>query len=185
MNKLWCLFSDSAKEFKQVRNVAGIAMLLALNIVLSFFGSFYLFPWLRVGTSFIASAMIGMIYGPSVAMTTGVAGDIIGYLLKPVDGYFFGFTLTALLSGMIWGIFLYKNKMTWVRVILAKTTITIFLNCILNTVWQVILKGEGFEVLFWPRVGKNLILLPMEILVVYLVGKALNKGIERIPRLAA
>ena len=58
MNKVFCLFSDSAKEFRQVRNVAGIAMLLALNIVLSFFGSFYLFPWLRVGTSFIALSLI-------------------------------------------------------------------------------------------------------------------------------
>ena len=185
MNKVFCLFSDSAKEFRQVRNVAGIAMLLALNIVLSFFGSFYLFPWLRVGTSFIASAMIGMLYGPSVAMTTGVAGDIIGYLLKPVDAYFFGFTLTALLSGMIWGVFLYKNKITLVRVILAKTTITVFLNCILNTVWQVMLKGEGFGVLFWPRVGKNLLLLPLEIIAVYLGGKALSKGMERIPRRVA
>ena len=47
------------------------------------------------------------------------------------------------------------------------------------------LKGEGFGVLFWPRVGKNLLLLPLEIIAVYLVGKALSKGMERIPRRVA
>ena len=103
-------FRQSAQELKSVRTLTGVSMLLAMSIVISFVGSVRLTETLKIGLGYLITALLGMLYGPFTAAIAAGAGDIIKYLLKPDGAYFFGFTLTAMLGGMVYG-FLVPGKM--------------------------------------------------------------------------
>ncbi len=90
---------------------------------------------LKIGLGYLITALLGMLYGPFTAAIAAGAGDIIKYLLKPDGAYFFGFTLTAMLGGMVYGCFLYREKCTIFRAIASKSLISLLLNCCLNTFW--------------------------------------------------
>lgn len=85
------------------------AFLLALFIVLSRFASFQT-QFLVIGTSFIPLMMSAIWLGPKYSALVGGLGDLIGAILFPFGTYFPGFTISAAISGWIYGIFLYQNS---------------------------------------------------------------------------
>ncbi len=174
MNILCKKFQDSRKEFKSVRSLVGASLFLALDIVLVFV-RLDISPSLQIGFSFIAVALMGMMYGPVVAGLGAGLGDIIKFALKPAGPYFFGFTLNAILGGVIYGIFLYKNKEKLLNIAAAKTSVNILINLVLNTYWLSILYGKAFTVMLIPRVAKNILALPIEIFILYTFIKIVNK----------
>ena len=168
-------FRQSAQELKSVRTLTGVSMLLAMSIVISFVGSVRLTETLKIGLGYLITALLGMLYGP---FTAG-AGDIIKYLLKPDGAYFFGFTLTAMLGGMVYGCFLYREKCTIFRAIASKSLISLLLNCCLNPFWISLLYGMPFLGALGPRVIKNVVALPFEIILLYIVLNGMSKVVDR------
>ena len=167
-------FQHSAKEFQSSRTLAVTALLIALNIILDTLNiRIQITPQLRVGFGFLAIAVIGMLFGPVVAMTAGAASDFLGWVVNNGGGaYFPGFTLTAILAGCIWGLALYQKPLRWYRVLFAKLSINILLNILLNSVWLYLYYGKSFQLATLPlRIGKNLLLLPIEVLLTMAVGK--------------
>jgi len=79
-----------------------------------------------------------------------------------------------MLTGLVFGLFLYKKKLKLWRVIVSKACINIFLNLLLNTYWLAGLYGEGYLAMLPARLGKNLILLPLEVTLIFLVLKVVN-----------
>ena len=49
-----------------------------------------------------------MLFGPGVGGAVGALSDILGYAVRPTGPYFPGFTVTAALSGVIFGLLLGK-----------------------------------------------------------------------------
>lgn len=172
-------FRQSAQELKSVRTLTGVSMLLAMSVVISFTASVRLTETLKIGLGYLITALLGMMYGPFTAAIAAGAGDIIQYLLKPDGQFFFGFTLTAMLGGVVYGVFFYKERVTIVRAVAAKTTVTLFLNCLLNTVWISLLYGQPFTASLTLRVIKNVVALPIEIVLLYIVLNAMTKVIQR------
>ena len=171
-------FRQSAQELKQVRTLTGVAMLLAMSVVISFTASVRVTETIKIGLGYLITALLGMLYGPFTAALAAGAGDLIKYLLKPDGAYFFGFTLTAMLGGVVYGVFFYREKCTIPRAIASKATVSLLLNCLLNTVWVSWLYGMPFGAL-GPRVIKNLMALPFEIVLLYIVLNGMNKVIQR------
>ena len=172
-------FRQSAQELKSVRTLTGVSMLLAMSIVISFVGSVRLTETLKIGLGYLITALLGMLYGPFTAAIAAGAGDIIKYLLKPDGAYFFGFTLTAMLGGMVDGCFLYREKCTIFRAIASKSLISLLLNCCLNTFWISLLYGMPFLGALGPRVIKNVVALPFEIILLYIVLNGMSKVVDR------
>ena len=158
-----------------MRTLTGVSMLLAMSIVISFVGSVRLTETLKIGLGYLITALLGMLYGPFTAAIAAGAGDIIKYLLKPDGAYFFGFTLTAMLGGMVYGCFLYREKCTIFRAIASKSLISLLLNCCLNTFWISLLYGMPLG----PRVIKNVVALPFEIILLYIVLNGMSKVVDR------
>lgn len=96
----------SAREFKNLRSVVCMAMLLALRVVLSVY-SLTLTPTLRISVSFLAEVVVAYLFGPVPALTVGAFGDILQFFIKPTGPYFWGWTLSAGLAGLVYGVFLY------------------------------------------------------------------------------
>ena len=172
-------FRQSAQELKQVRTLTGVAMLLAMSVVISFTASVRVTETIKIGLGYLITALLGMLYGPFTAALAAGAGDLIKYLLKPDGAYFFGFTLTAMLGGVVYGVFFYREKCTIPRAIASKATVSLLFNCLLNTVWVSWLYGMPFLGALGPRVIKNLMALPFEIVLLYIVLNGMNKVIQR------
>jgi len=177
-------FVESAKELRKIYSIAGMAMLLALSIVLNQF-SIQLTPELKLGVGFVVTALLGMLYGPVAGGVAAGLGDVIKFIIKPTGPFFFGYTLNAILGGVIYGFFFYKGKPGLARSITAKAFINVFLNAMLGTLWSSMLYGKGFGALFEVRLGKNLLMLPVEIIVLFLVTTAVAKAAGQVQKRAA
>ena len=154
----------SAGELKNVRSLCGIAMLLAVAVALNY-TSFYILPTFKIGPGYIVTALLGTFYGPVAGGLAAGLGDIIKYLLKPEGTFFFGYTLNAMLGGVLYGLFLYKAKVSVLRCTLAKVIINLLVNAGLGTLWSSILYGKAFAVILPARLAANVIKIPFEVII--------------------
>ena len=99
-------------ENSNVKKLVEISLLIALEVILTRFCSIYT-GVLRIGFGFLPVAIIAMMYGPISAGVAYAIGDILGMMIFPCGSYFPGFTLTAFLTGVIYGVVLYKHPKTW------------------------------------------------------------------------
>ncbi len=159
-----------------------IALLMAMEIILTRFLSIST-PILRIGFGFLPIAVIGILYGPLWAGAAYAIGDIIGALLFPIGEYFPGFTLTAFLSGFVFGLILHKHEVTWKRSLIASCIVVLAFDLVLNTFWLSILYGNAFMVLLPTRILKVAFAIPVETMLIKLTwDRILSKG-RAIPRL--
>lgn len=153
-----------------------IAFLMALEIILTRFLSIQL-PIVRLGFGFLPVALMGILYGPLWAGATYALGDILGMLIFPSPfPYFPGFTLTALLVGIVYGLVLHNNQITWKRTLLATSIVCILLNLGLDTLWLYLTMDKAVVALMPARLLKCAIMLPVQTILIYtLWNKYLNK----------
>lgn len=172
----------SFRELRSLRVIIGAALLLAISVILDQF-TLELSPTLKIGFGFLVTGLCGMLYGPVVGGLMGGVGDILKFIIKPTGTFFFGFTLNAILAGILYGLFFYKNRVTVLRCVLCKALANAVINILLNTLWLSILMGKGFYALLVPRVTKNLIALPIEVFLLWLILSQLSKVFKQNPSL--
>jgi ECF transporter S component (folate family) len=128
-------------------------------------------------------ALTGFLYGPVVAMGAGAVCDVLSFFLNPTGGSFFpGFTLNAILGGLIYGMVLYQKPNKLWRAFVAKALVNLLLNVALGTLWLTLLYGNPYFVIVPARLIKNLVLLPIEAPIIYLVCGALQRAIPSLVR---
>lgn len=146
-----------------------MAFLIALEIILTRFCSINT-PILRIGFGFLPVAMMGALYGPIWGAIGYAVGDILGMLIFPSGVFFPGFTVTAILTGFVFGLFLHnKEKITWKNVLPASLIIILALNLLLDTFWLSIMMGDAFIVLLPTRIFKCAVMLPIHLILIPLV----------------
>ena len=158
---------------------------MAISVVLGYF-TLVLGDYIKIGFSGIAAQFVYYLFGPVVGGVFGGALDLLKYLIKPTGAFFPGFTLGAMVAGVLYGCILYKRPLTIRRVLVAELTVAIICNMLLGTLWLSMLYGKGFLVLLPMRVFKNLVMWPVNSILFYSVGKALEtSGVFRIIRTTA
>ncbi len=172
------MFLSSLRELKKIRGITTCALMIAVYVVLNFC-AVYITPSVKFTFTYLALAVMGMLVGPSAAFIGAGLADFLAYFLRPNPApIHFGIVLTTMLTGFVFGLFLYRKELKLWRVIAAKACINIFLNLLLNTYWLAGLYGEGYLAMLPARLGKNLILLPLEIALIFLVLKV-TKSVTR------
>lgn len=167
------------KKFN-VKKLVQISLLVALEIILTRFCSIQT-PIVRIGFGFLPVCIIAIMYGPLSAGVANAIADIMGVTLFSTGGFFPGFTLTAFLSGITYGLFLYNKPITWPRIIGAVLTTGLLLHLVLDTYWLSILMGKGFIALLPARILKQAIMIPVQTMAIGLVWK---KIIIRFPKIS-
>lgn len=144
----------SIQQLTVLALVVGLSIVLQGTLKLDFAGI------TQYGFSFIPNALLGVIFGPWVGFVAGAIADVISFFAFP-SGYpfFLGYTLTAALGPMLYGLFLYRKKLTIARIFIVVLVITVFLNIGLGTWWVAILRGKSFIALLPVRLAKNAISL--------------------------
>ena len=117
-----------------VKKLIQISLLIAIEVILTRFCSIQT-PIVRIGFGFLPIAIIGMMYGPLSAGVAYAIGDLLGVALFPTGSFFPGFTITAFLTGIVYGVFLYNKPKTWPRIIGAVLTVCLVINLGLDTLW--------------------------------------------------
>lgn len=156
-----------------------VALLVALDVILTRFLSIQT-QFLRIGFGFLPIAVAGIAYGPVWGFVCGAVGDILGMIIYPTAAYFPGFTLTAALTGVVFGLLLYNNKTSIARIIIASVIVCVFLNLMLDTLWLHIMYGDAFLAILPGRIIKCIINIPVYAIVIEVIW---GKGLSRIPQL--
>ena len=94
----------------------------------------------------------------------------------PKAAFFPGFTLTAFLTGVIFGLVLYKKPVTWKRTFVAALLVNVICSLCLDTVWLSMMYGDSFLVLLPARLLKAVIMIPLETVIIQVVWtRAISK----------
>lgn len=151
------------------RALAAMGLLLALEIVLSRFLS--ISAWnIKIGFSFVPVVIAAQLYGPIPAAIVAALGDFVGATLFPIGPYFPGFTLTAFLTGLVFGLFLHKKQGVG-RAAAAVGIVQLILGLLLNTYWISVLYGSPFVPLLATRAVQSAILSVVQFVTIRLLAK--------------
>ena len=170
-------FTDSFRALSRTRTITTAGLLLAIQMVLSSYGVIEVTDSLKISLAHLALTPTAILFGPVAASLQGALSDLLGFMLRPSGPYFPGFTLTAALLGVIYGMLLYKTKRSTWQIIAARVLVCLFVNIALNTIFLTMLYGPSRLATLPIRIVKNLIQLPIDCL---LLG-AVCKAVKRIP----
>ena len=155
------------KSTKQnIEMLVVLALLTALDVIMGRFLSINS-TFFKLDTSFIPMVIAAFFYGPIGGMAVAGLGDFIGALLFPFGPYMPHFTISAALTGVIFG-FALKGKPQLMKVMLAVIPSQIICSLMLNSLFLELLYGN---VIFWIRLVQTLLATPVQIIVTYLVIK--------------
>jgi ECF transporter S component (folate family) len=163
----------------RTRVVIFAGLLIAMYIILNYWLSIPLTPTIIVKFGFLPLSIMSMLVGPFFSGAAAAVGDVIGATSFPQGPFFLGFTVSAFVTGVIYGLFLYKKPKTMLRITLAVLCVTLFVDFGLNTYWLTLLYGKGFFVLLPGRVAKSLLMLPVQVTVIYTVWRYAGDLIEK------
>lgn len=151
--------------------------MIALSVVLSKLISINI-SFLRVGFGFLPIAVLAIMYGPVIAAIGYGVADLLGAWLLPTGTFFPGFTVSAVLTGLIFGWVLYKKEVTFVRALIASAIVCLTVNLLLNTWWLTFLIGKGFKVLLASRAVKEIVAIPVMAVLIVAIDKYVLKRIK-------
>ncbi|MGN1418966.1 MAG: folate family ECF transporter S component [Acutalibacteraceae bacterium] len=153
------------------------ALLIALQVVLSRWLSIQ--AWnLKIGFSFIPVVIAARLFGPLGSMAVYGIGDIVGTLLFPTGPYFPGFTLSAVICGLVYGLFLYK-KSSVLRIVLSVVINQFFCSFLLNSFWISYVYGSPYKALLATRWIQSLGMGVVMILVLVIALERICVPIEK------
>lgn len=176
MKKMAALFTDSAREFKNVRTICLCGVFAALAIVLSYVASIQIGDYIRIGFSGLPNEFVDFIFGPTVGSVFAAMLDILKYLLKPTGGFIPGLTLNAFLAGLVYGSFLYHKPIRFWRILVMKLVVGLGINVLLGTYWLSQYYGWSFFLRLPDRLVSNLIMWPVDTVALYLLLKAFERA---------
>ncbi|MBO4885976.1 MAG: folate family ECF transporter S component [Clostridia bacterium] len=161
------VFRESARAFRHTRSLVMAGMLLAVQVALGMVAAIPVGPNIRISFGYLALSSTGALLGPAVAPVNGALADLLGCLIHPTGPYFPGFTVTGVVSGLIYGLMLYRRDISLKRLLITKLLIDVVCNLLLNTLWLNMLYGKAFFALLPSRALKNLIQYPVDVLLLY------------------
>jgi len=174
MRKIKDLVISSCKEFKSARSIVLAAMFGAISMIINSF-SIMIGQIVKIDFVFLPNEFVHYLFGPIFGAVYGAVMDVLNYILKPQGAFFPGFTISAILIGILYGFILYKRPISLKRVIIANVIRVIFIDILLNTYWLTLLVGKAYMVLLSTRIIEKLIMFPIETILLFTVIKSVEK----------
>ena len=168
----------SMLELQRLPVLCFCGLMGAVAIVLGTVATIRIGDFLRIGFSSIPNQIVAYLFGPWIGACFGGAMDIIKWFINPTGEFFPGYTITAIVAGIIYGIFLYKRPVKLWRVIAAETCVKVFCNLGLNTLWVMMTTGNAFKAIMVPRIAANAGKLPADVIILMILLPVVNKVIK-------
>lgn len=176
----------AASELRDVRMLILAAIVIAVRVALNPF-AIPILPngVLEIKLSFWINAAGAMIYGPVVGALSGAVSDTLSCILFPQGPYFFPFIFVEMLGSFLFGIFLYRAKLSAGRIILSRIAVVTGCNLILNPLimipyYQIFYENSHYTLYsLILTLFKNLILLAPECLVLVVFLSAIVPALKQ------
>lgn len=173
------------QDMRRNKKIILAAVCLALRLVLSRFLSIKT-PIVVISFGFIPAALAAIYLGWKWTVLINVLGDLIGALLFPTGPFFIGYTISAGLAGLIYGLLLFKprpdaisERQFILRTVIAVVLIAVVINIGLNTFWISITAGKAFWPLLATRIVKELIMIPVQVSIIIVLEKVLRPTAQK------
>lgn len=157
-------------SLKNTKIITYSALLMALNVILSEHLSITT-EFIKFNFGFVPVVLAAILFGPKIGLIVAGLGDLIGFFVFPqVGAYFPGFSLTAALTGLVYGLCLYSEKTTiqgknlYLRATLAAFLVNGVLYTGLNSFWLGYLYGAPYIMGVLPiRIASNAALFCLQV----------------------
>ena len=155
------------------------ALLITISIILNRFISIKT-EMLVISFTYIPIMLSALWLGYKYSTLVAVLSDLLGALLFPFGPYFSGFTVSAAISGLIYGLFLYNNgeemsnKQLVIRLTISSLINLIIVNIFITSFWIQMLYGKAYLVVVASRVVTQLVMIPIQVVTMY--------GLEKFSR---
>lgn len=153
--------------------LAVLSILVALEIVIARFGTIRPTESIKISLDFIPIVAAAILYGPVPAVIMSVLADILGAFLFPVGPFFPGFTATAALTGLIYGLILHRSQ-SMARIVLAVGMQQGICSLLVNTFWLQILYGLPYLPTMAARLVQCAVVTALQIVLIPLIAKAID-----------
>lgn len=167
----------------KIKKIILISLFLASAIVINRFLSFNT-VFISIGFTFVPLMLAGIILGVKGSVIVATLADLIGALLFPFGSFFIGYTISAFLNGLTYGLLLHNknefkvNKQFIIKLVLAVLINTLVINGFLNTIWTIILVKSASIAIIPMRIIKQLIMIPIMIMSMLAITKMFEKNIN-------
>lgn len=163
-----------------LKKIIYLSLLIAMEVIFTRFLSIQT-PIVRIGFGFLPIAIAAIMFGPIYGGIMAALSDLIGMMLFPTGGAFFpGFTISAFVTGVIFGLVLYRKTKSVKRIAIAVLLDTLVVTLVLNSIWLTILTGQGILAIMPARLIKATIMAPIQILLIHRVWLHLASHAERL-----
>jgi len=172
-------FRASAREMKRVRALCAAAMLTALQVILGAL-TVTLGPSIQITFDYLPLCALSMFFGPVPAMISGALADLLAFVIRPTGAFNPGFTISAALNGLIYGLFFYRKVFDkpWkmpLCALLSRLIAVVLCNICLNSVWLLWMYGKTAWTWIPGRVLKNVIEYPVSVVLLIAMQSTLNR----------
>ena len=168
------------KTKKIILSALFIAATIVLGRILSIRTSI-----ITIGLSFVPIMLSAIILGPKYSTFIATISDIIGALLLPTGSYYFGFTVTSFLTGLTYGLILYRkefklDKNFTKRLIISSILVTLLYNGVLNTIWIILINKGASKIVVSVRIIKQLIMVPIKVVTILSLCKVFEERLVKL-----
>lgn len=178
------LFKSSAKEFKNVKSLVIISVLLAFVMISKFIPIPSGFAGLGISFGYLFLAISCMLFGPCPALLIGFISDVVGFMIKTDGMFFFGYTIQSMLACFFYALCFYKTHITFKRTLLARVLVNIICNVIVGSLCYAFLYKFNADALLTyimtVSLPKNLLYLIPQSLVLFFVIKAVSMPMSAV-----
>ncbi len=163
-------WDSSIQKLKSTKYLAIMSMMIALKVILS---SFYVPVGenLHLSITYILVAIEACILGPIAGIVSASVTDIVSFIVHPDGPFFIGYMFSAMLGSLIYALFFYQKEITLKNIIPAKIIINYLVNVCIGSLWSMMLYSKGYIYYMTKSVIKNTIMLPIEIIVLFVSFK--------------
>lgn len=178
-------WSEAVRNFTNTKMLVFAALICALRIAVKALRIPVLPGELNISFDPYVNAIGSLVYGPLVGLAVGAVSDTIGAILFPSGAYFFPFIFVEMSSSFLFGLFLWKRKLTAPRVICAKFTVSFFCNIVLTSLvmkwnYQWLGLDKTYYFINLARIVKNLIMFPLEGILICFVLNAFLPALKQL-----
>ena len=175
--------SKTKNSQERLITLCGIAILCAMQVVLARWLVIPISSSLRISFSFIPVVIAARSFGVLSSVAVYGLGDLVGAIAFPTTGAFNPcFTITAALSGLIFGLFLSK-KADIMRIIGSVLCSQVFCTLMLNSfwLWKFYYSAEkGYPAVLLSRLPQSIITAVLQILFMAFFLEKIARIIKRL-----
>ncbi|MGN0448707.1 MAG: folate family ECF transporter S component [Acutalibacteraceae bacterium] len=172
---------------KNIYKLCVTALLIAMQVVLARFAAINLGPNIRFSFSFIPVVIAARLYGIPGGMCVYGLGDLVGAVAFPTTGAFFpGYTVTAFVSGLIFGAFLRKGKKEetkpakYIKIVLSVVSSQTICSLLMNSYWRHYQTGNPYGAMLLTRLPQCLIIGALQIVFMVLFLDMITSRLDLI-----